>query len=504
MKYLVENCDYEHTSQRLICQGEQDLCVEGQLQSAVNLKLEMNSRDTSTDEPDQQAGLSTGGKCGLWACGGCAFVLAVAIVVSGVLAARWLTNNPETLSKLYSEEPTPQILIQPGGVVRMISDEWLPGGGAPVWSPDGDRVAVSATPKINVFGFLSRPPPMIVDPRRQEEASMRWVMEAMAPRVVILEVVEGGERIAYQASAQCTGWPEEVAWFPDGRLVVGVEHMPMDDEQEKMPPELWVVDIEKNETRRLADNMQTPQVSPKGRWIACQQPTGEEYETAVTVLDAEDGSEVWTCQKRSRGTVWDVGGSILYFCVYEKEPDGGGWRKVELRTGKVTTVEMKEVEVSRSARLTSAHELSAPCHGTGPEDKEEPTCRLRVRDFAQSHYWYLTPPLNTPFAALGVCLGGRYVLVEAGKALWVYRLADGKFYQVTDPASLDFLWAELDPSGTKVCLVGNLLEEDIFRVFTTGLSIPVMVLQLDEERILSQPGYDEPLLPSSDDQEEDQ
>ena len=60
------------------------------------------------------------------------------------------------------------------------------------------------------------------------------------------------------------------------------------------------------------------------------------------------------------------------------------------------------------------------------------------------------------------------------------------------------------PWGTKVCLVGDLAEEDIFRIFTSGLSMPVMMLQLDEERILSQPGYDEPMLPSSDDQEEDQ
>jgi len=138
----------------------------------------MNAADSSANEPDEQAGLSTGGKCGLWACGGCAFLLAVAIVVSGVLVARWLTDNPETLSKLYGEQPTPQILIQPGGVVRMLSDEWMPAGGAPVWSPDGDRVAVSATPKINVFGFMRRPPPMIIDPRRQDEAAARWLTEA--------------------------------------------------------------------------------------------------------------------------------------------------------------------------------------------------------------------------------------------------------------------------------------------------------------------------------------
>ena len=166
---------------------------------------------------------------------------------------------------------------------------------------------------------------------------------------------------------------------------------------------------------------------------------------------------------------------------------------------------MKEVQVSRPARLTSAQEVSVSCNGGGPGDKEEPTRRLRVRDFAQAHYYYLTPHLGTDFWPRGLCFGGRYVLVEAYEALWVYRLADGKFYQVTDPTSLELGWRiELDPSGTKVCLVGDLAEEDIFRVFTTGLSMPVMILQLDEERILSQPGYDEPALPSSDDQEEDQ
>ncbi len=464
----------------------------------------MNVADNSANESDRQAGLSTGGKCGLWACGGCAFVLAVAIVISGVLAARWLTGNPETLSKLYGEQPTPQILIQPGGPMRMVSDEWLPDS-TPVWSPEGGRVAVNATPKINIFGILSRPPPMIVDPRHQEEAGMRWFMEVMAPRVVIFDVVEGGQRIAYQASAQHMGWPTEVAWFPDGRrLAVGVEHMPMDDEQNERPPELWVVDIEKNETRRLADNVQRPQVSPNGRWIACRQPTGEEYKTAVTVLDAEDGAELYAHDRHSGNTLWDVGGDILYFFSYGTEEKARGWRKVQLPAGKVTTVALKEVQVSRPARLTSAHELSVPCYGGGPGDKEEPTRRLRVRDFAQAHYYYLTPHLGTDFWPRGVCFSGRYVLVEAYEALWVYRLADGKFYQVTDPASLDLGWrTELDPSGTKVCLVGGLAEEDIFRIFTTGLSIPVMVLQLDEERILSQPGYDEPALPSSDDQEED-
>ena len=110
-------------------------------------------------------------------------------------------------------------------------------------------------------------------------------------------MVQGGERIVYQGRAEQGQWPAEVAWFPDGRrLAVGVEHIPMNEEQQEMPPGLWVVDIEKNETRRLADNVRRPEISPNGRWIAYQQPTGEEYETLVTVLDAEDGSEVWTCQ----------------------------------------------------------------------------------------------------------------------------------------------------------------------------------------------------------------
>jgi len=469
----------------------------------VNLKLEMNSRDSLTDEPDQQAGLSTGGKCGLWACGGCALLLAVAIVVSGLLLARCLTDNPETLSKLYGGQPTPQILLQPGGVMRMVSDEWMPES-TPVWSPEGGRIAVSAMPKINVFGFLTRPPTMVIDPRRQDEAAARWLTEAMAPRVVIFDVVEGGERIAYQASAQRMGWPTEVAWFPDGRrLAVGVEHIPMNEEQQEMPPELWMVNIEDNETRKLADNVQMPQVSPKSRWIACQQPTGKEYESVVTVLDAEDGSQVWVCPKDSGHTVWDPGEDVLYFCIYGKHSDASGWRKLELPAGKVTTMRMKEVQVSGPTRLTSAQELSVPCYGGSAPDKEERTYRLRVRNFAQGHYYYLTSRLGTYFRPCGVCLDGRYVLVRTRKALWVYRLADGKFYQVTDSASLDFLWAELDPAGTRICLVGDLPEEDIFRIFTTGLSMPAMVLQLDEARILSQPGYDEPALPSSDDQEGD-
>ncbi len=464
----------------------------------------MNAADTSANEPDQQAGLSTGGKCGLWACGGCAFVLAVAIVVSGVLAARWLAGNPETLSKLYGEQPTPQILIQPGGVVRMVSDEWMPES-TPVWSPESGRVAVSAIPKINVFGFLRRPPPMIIDPRHQEEAAARWLTEAMGPRVVIFDIAAGGERIAYQASAQRMQWATEVAWFPDGRrLAVGVEHMSMDEEQQEIPPELWVMDTEGNEPRKLAANVQRPQVSPNGRWIACRQPTGEEYETLVTVLDAQDGSELYAHDWHSGNTLWDVGGDTLYFFSYAQEAEAGGWRKVRLPEGKVMTLQFEEVQVSRPTRLPPGQELSVSSHGGGPEDEEEPTYRLRVRDFAQAYYYYLTPHLGTYFRSCGVCLDGRYVLVEAGEALWAYRLADGKFYQVTDPASLDPGWGtELDPSGTKVCIVGDLAEEDIFRIFTSGLSMPVMVLQLDEERILGQLGYDEPVLPSSENQEED-
>ncbi len=471
----------------------------GESQVTVNLKYEMDAAHAPANEPEQQVGLSTGGKCGLWACGGCAFLLAVAIVVSGVLAARWLTGNPEILSKLYGEQTTPQILIQPGGVMRMVSDQWLPMGGVAVWSPDGKCIAVSATPRVSIFGFLRQPPPMVIDPRRQQEASVRWVTENMGPRVVIFDIAAGGERIAYQANAQRMGWPAEVAWFPDGqRLAVVVEHIPMNEEQQEMPPELWVVGTEGNEPRKLAANVQRPQVSPNSRWIACQQPTGKGHETTITVLDAEDGSEVWTCSRRSGHPVWDLGGNILYFRVYEKKAESDSWRKVELPAGKVTSIEMKEVQVSRPTRLTSAQELSVPCYGGSAPDKEERTYRLRVRNFAQAHYYYLTPPLGAEFWPRGVCLGGRYVLVEADKALWVYRLADGKFYQVTDSASLDFLWAELDPAGTRICLVGDLPEEDIFRIFTTGISMPVMILQLDEERILSQPGYAEPVVPSSD------
>jgi len=61
----------------------------------------MNAAGNSANESDRRTGLSTGGKCGLWGCGGCALVIAVAIVISGVLLARWLTDNPETVSKLY-------------------------------------------------------------------------------------------------------------------------------------------------------------------------------------------------------------------------------------------------------------------------------------------------------------------------------------------------------------------------------------------------------------------
>ncbi len=463
----------------------------------------MNAADTSANEPDQRSGLSTGGKCGLWACGGCAFVLAVAIVVSGVIAARWLTRNPETLSKLYGGQPIPQILIQPGGPVRMISDEWIPVP-APVWSPEGGRVAVSAVPRLSVFGFLRRPPPMVIDPRRQQEAGMRWVVEAMAPRVVIFNVVEGSDRIAYQGSAERMQWPTEVAWFPDGRhLAVVVEHIPMGDEQQKVPPELWIVDIEQNEPRKLADNVWWPNVSPNGCWIACRQTIGEDYERLVTVLDAQDGSELYAHDTDSGQALWDQGGNVLYFFSYAEDHEARGWRKVQLPAGKVMTVTMKEVQVSRPSRITSAQEISVHDYG-GCEDEEEPTYRLRVRDFAQAYYYYLTPHLGTYFRSCGVCLGDRYVLVRTREALWAYRLADGKFYQVTDPTSLDLGWGtELDPSGTKVCLVGDLPEEDIFRIFTTGLSTPVMMLQLDEERILSQPGYDEPVLPSSENQEED-
>ncbi len=472
----------------------------------MNLKLKMNAADTSAKEPDQQSGITTGGKCGLWTCGGCAFVLAVAIVVSGVLAARWLTNNPETLSKLYGEQPTPQILIQPGGLVRMLSDEWMMPMSV-AWSPDGQRIAICATPNVSMRKFLGKPPPMVIDPCRQEKVVMKWAMDVMGPRVAVIDLATGEERIIHEGSSDTARWPYDVVWFPDGeQLVVGTGSSFPDGSAVGSSDlaQLWVVNADGGGLRKLADGVRFALVSPDARWIACRQPTDKHAEALATVLDADDGSEVWTCQKPSSHAVWDSGGNILYFFSYGTEENAGGCRKVELPSGKATTVEMKEVQVSRPSRLTAAHELSVSCHGGAPQDEEERTYRLRVRDFTQGHYWYLTPSLNTPFGALGVCLDGRYVLVGTREVLWAYRLADGKFYQVTDPASLDLGWrTELDPSGTKVCLVGSLPEEDIFRIFTTGLSMPVMILQLDEERILSQPGYDAPVLPSSDDKGED-
>ena len=288
---------------------------------------------------------------------------------------------------------------------------------------------------------------------------------------------------------------------PGGGLVLEPVEEP---EEETAPPQLWVVNVDGSERRKLADSATYPKVSPDGRWLACCREDKEADKSFVVVLDAEDGLEVWTFPRSSRATAWSPTSEILYFWDYETEADERLRRRVRLPEGEVKTLALKEVDGSGRTRLGPNEEVFVQTFGDG-NDPAERTRRLYGVGYVHEHYCYLTPHLSTPLRALGACLDGRYVLIRASEALWVYRLADGKFYQVTDPQSLSVGWeAGLDPSGTKVCIVGELPEEDVFRMFTTGLSMPLMVLTLDEERILSQPGYDEPVVPSPDDEGEDE
>ncbi len=429
-------------------------------------------------------------------------MMATAIVISGVFLAGTLRDNPTVLEQLYQKGDTPQLLLQPGGIVRTISDEWM--FATVTWSPDGSRLAMNAMPKISMFKFFGRLPPMTLDPRRQGEAGMRWVLGIMGPRVVIIEVASREEEVIWEGDAETMQWGSEVVWLPDGqRLAVVSREVPVDEpERETGPPQLWIVNVDGSERRKIADNVGCPTISPDSRWIACCREDEEADKRFVVVLDAEDGSEVWTFQRNSRPAAWSPTSEILYFWDYETESDERSCQRVRLPEGRVEAAPMKLIERPRRTSIGPAEDVFAERFDVS-EDGAEHTHRLGVRNYAQGGYDYLTPQIHTCFSSPGACLGGRYALIRTSEALWAYRLADGKFYQVTDPQSLSVGWeAELDPSGTKVCIVGDLPEEEVYRVFTTGLSTPVMVLTLDEERILSQPGYDEPVVPSSDEEGE--
>lgn len=460
----------------------------------------MNSLIPPESQSEASGGLSPAAKWGLWGCGGCAVVMSVAILIGGLALAQYLRQHSDSLEKIYQADTMPALMEQPGGWVRTLTAEWLITTSV-AWSPDGQRLAMCAMPKIAMGKFFRMPPPMMFDPRRQGEAGMKWVLKAMGPRVVIIDVATGEEKTILGASEDLLESPEEVMWFPDGqRLAVVTSPMPTADSDEGHPPSrLWTLNADGSNLRKITEQARYPVISADGQWIAYWQERPDLEEHPLMAVRAEGGTEIRIWEQSVAKMIWDAAGDILYF-----RPREGEWQQVALPDGTPKRVPMRTVEKSKRAVLSSEELVGIRSF----ESDQTEYYRIVSDDPFRGLTYHLSPLFETRARSLGICLGGSYILMSVESPphsheylLWVYRLADAKFYQVTDDPNLEALWSLprdcVSPSGTQVCLTYSPLVPDPWKIFTTGFSTPMMLLQLDEKKILMQPGQDEPVVVSS-------
>lgn len=464
----------------------------------------MDHVNTPQGEPRAPGGLSSAAKFGLWSCGGCAVALSAVIIVGGVLTARFLRQHPDSLQKMYEGDTTPVLMEQPGGFVRTVSAEWNPMSVA--WSPDGQRVAICALPKMAMGKLLQKPPPMMFDPRRGGEEGMRWALGVMGPRVVIIDLASGEEQTIYPSSAEVMETPEEIVWFPDGqRLAIVTSPVPIDySAEEPRAPRLWMLNADGSSLRKIAEEARNPVISPDGQWIAYRRYTPGSKVHPLEILPVDGGAEIPIWEQSVGEVTWDKTGKVLYFRPYENQ-----WRRVQLPQGTVETVPMQLVENRRRTTLASEELIGYHGFAVG-EPYEKERHRLFAANLSDGQVHPVSPYFSTPAMVLGTCLGGRYILLdsrttpEGEYGLWVYRLADNKFYQVTDDPDLKTVWGPgsdcIAPSGEQVCLTYGGTGPEPWQMFTSGFSMPLMLLQLDEKKILSQPGQDEPVVSSPENQ----
>ncbi len=458
----------------------------------------MNSTKGRPTQSPRPQGLSRAARFGLWGCGGCAVVVSIAIIGGGWTLARFLRQHPDSLQQLYGPHATPVLIEQPGGVARTISTEYF----FPVsvaWSPDSRRLALCAMPKIAPF---KNPPLMPFFRPWDQKASMQSVLQAMGPRVVIIDLATGTGEVIYSPSGETVEMPDQVLWFPDAqRLAIVAAPMPINDsETENEPPRLWTLNADGSNLRKIAENAWLPVISPDGQWIAYRQQRPDAKEHPLMVVSSDGAVELTIWEQSVAQVMWDKTGRVLYF-----RPREGQWQRVRLPDGTPHPIRMRTVEGIKRTALSSEEWVGI----RGLESGETEYYHLISENPSQGLSYHLSPPLETYARSLGNCLGGRYILVKVETPphsyeylLWVYRLADSKFYQITDDPELEEVFSGVGssciaPSGDQVCLQYELGAPDVWKMFTTGISMPLMVLHLDEERILAQPGRDEPLTVSS-------
>ena len=433
-------------------------------------------------------------------------VLSVALVVGGFGLAGFLRQHSDSLQKLYQGDTRPVLMRQPGGWVRTISAEWIPQSVA--WSPDGQRLAMCAMPKMAMRKFFRMPTPVMFDPRRQRQAGMKWALEIMGPRVVVIDLTTGEEQTVFSVSGEVMAMPGEVVWFPDGqRLAVVTSPMPTDYSEEEPPSlQLWTLSVDGSNLQKVGDGAKYLAVSADGKWIAYL-GTVRGRENHLSVVPAEGGPEIPVSEQSVIKMAWHKQQDILYFrCRGEPKQ----WWRMRIPEGSAKTMALQMIEATDRTGLGNVDFVGVHTY-EGERPGEPERYRLCATDLAAGRHYVVSPFFDAPATALGPCLDHRYILLRGnddspapGDLLWVYRLADDKFYQVTDDRSLKAYlqkgYSPVDSTGTRVYLEQGPMVPDPFEMFTTGFSVPVMVLQLDEKAILSQPGCDEPVATSSNNQ----
>jgi hypothetical protein len=420
---------------------------------------------------------------------------AVGMVALGWWAREAMRKDPQATARvLFSGEPEGPVQVEPAGLARRVDVDLLYAGSV-AWTQDGRAVALCGMPGMS-FRRLVQPPQQVSPwdiPKAQEEQRRR-VREMMASRVFLLDTTTGTSRTI--PTPESGAEAEEVAWWPDGRLLVftGPALLPSGDEprDEYGLRKLWLVNPTDNQAEKVAELKGWPYLTPGDRGVVFTMNLAAGKRHAYVLLPAGGRPLLKELPTAGESTfTWDSRGALF---VWGTPPKGQRWSlgRVSLPDGKVTSVLVRESVGRSGAPLGVDERVTRKAYPPGSKSRA-----FYAVNTATGIARRLSDALPENASSLRArLLHGRWLLVDQqgyrnGQPvyrLYGYNIPQGRFYPLTDWGPLAPLVSRQpsSPAGDLLLLEQTIRPENILRMFTSTFAGETWLLRLDERQLLTQ------------------